>query len=87
MFQSNADRFYVNGRVKISSSTIKMFKKWKNEFPHSTMDYDSRFVSLLLINVFNIDILRRSSATGKRACNGVIHDALDPVLLKFVKGL
>lgn len=51
------------------------------------MDHDSAFLTHLLMNVFGIEVLKRSSATGKQASNGVIHEALDPVLLTFVKGM
>lgn len=85
-FQSTGDRFYLNGLAKISLKDVKMFKKWKDEYPHSTADYDSRFVSYLLTILFDRETLSRSSASGGVAHNvGTAHDPLDPERLNFLK--
>lgn len=88
IFQSNADRFYLNGRIKISVKNVDLFKKWNSTYPHSQLDHDSGFVTYLLTIVFDIETLRRSSALGRKPTNGKpAHDALDCEILQFVRGM
>lgn len=64
-----------------------MFKKWRNEYPQSTMEFDSRFISYMPTLLFDRETLARSSANGGIANNvGTAHYFLDPVRLKFLKG-
>lgn len=86
--QTNADRFYLKGRVKIPTKKIEMFKKWNMEYPHSLMEYDSGFLMYLLTIVFGNETLRKSCALGRKPPNAdIAHDALDLQLLEFVKGM
>lgn len=53
----------------------------------STAATDSSFVSLLLGSVFTNDVLKQSSAGGRKSnYNGVSHNALERVKLKFIEG-
>lgn len=49
---------------------------------------DSNFISILLSAVFDDDVLKESSAGGRKSnYNNVSHEALDPIKLSFIKGL
>lgn len=47
--------------------------------------FDSAFISYLLVSVFGTEVLKKSSAGGKKShFNGVGHDCLDPSKLDFI---
>lgn len=88
VFQTNGDRLYLNGRIKILAADLKMLKKWNDSFPASSSVNDSKFVCKLLEIVFDRETLMRSSATGRLANNnGLQHEALNVERLQFVKGM
>lgn len=48
---------------------------------------DSNFISILLTDVFGNDVLKMSSAGGKKSnYNNALHTALDETKLTFIKG-
>lgn len=54
----------------------------------NTTDFDSRFISILLSEVFGDSVLKESSAGGRRSnFNDISHNALDAIKLKFIKGV
>lgn len=63
-------------------------KKWFVDFPYNSVIYDSKFVGMLLREVFGKKILSKSSLYGNHS-NLVkrIHDQLNTDKIKFVQGI
>lgn len=82
---SQGDRLYIvgNSTVRLNSEQIRKKKSMVK------LDaFDSTFVSALLDSVFDTDVLKISSAGGRKSnFNRLSHIALDPVILKFVEGI
>lgn len=50
--------------------------------------FDSTFIGLALDGFFGVEVLKNSSVGGKASnFNQVSHDALDPEILAFLKGM
>lgn len=66
-------------------SSIRLLKNWDEKYP--SVLYDSKYVKVLLKDVFGLECLAISSVGGTMARNQAVqHKALDPVKLDFIKG-
>lgn len=64
---------------------MNTLKQWNEH--ESSADYDSKYVKKILIDVFGIKQLAKSSVFGTRARNSTAqHENLDATKLNFVRG-
>jgi hypothetical protein len=74
-FQVGGGRLYTNAGVEIKGVTIETLKMWNKKKMEA--HFDRKFVFLLLLDVFGIEVLKISSVHGLKASNGLQHVALD----------
>lgn len=85
--QECGDRHYKlqHCDVTLKRQTLEDLKDWNVAYP--TILYDSKYVKKLLMDVFGLKCLVKSSVGGNMARNAnVQHEALDKIKLKFVRG-
>lgn len=84
-FQAFGNRFYEHCEIRLRNKSISCMQNWNKD--KNNVKQDRRFIQLLLMDVFSITILKKSSAAGGLSNNnGVRHDPLDVQLLKFIHG-
>lgn len=81
----NADRYYLDGRMRISKSNVDILKGMNSHLT-STKDHDYRFISRLLLCVFEKDELANGCVKIEGSSNNkpTKYNALDPLKFDFV---
>lgn len=81
-----ADRYYLNQKIRISKEKVEILKGMNKNYLTSTKDFDNRFLSRLLLCVFEENELiegcvRVEGASGR----DLKYKELDPIKFEFVK--
>lgn len=88
--KEKADRYYLNGQIRISKENVHILKGMNSNYLTSTKDHDYRFLSRLLLCIFERDDLANScvkieEASHTRHTRNAKYKELDPIKFGFVK--
>lgn len=73
IWQANNDRQYLFANIRLRLAVVDKLKQWNKNRP--TLHHDDKFVKVLLIDIFGVAILEKSSFS-----------ALDSDKIKFIRG-
>lgn len=84
--QNNGDRIYLHCNILIRKYVTGMLQRWNNDYPYNSILYGSKFVGVLLKEVFGKLTLNQSSLYRNKSSNGEkLHKALQPDKIRFIK--
>lgn len=84
-FKVYADRYYMNGSIKIKRDVLLILKNMNINVLQKSKEFDYRFVSRLLSQIFDNQTLRNSSA-GSSNMRKTAYARLDEAKLQFMIG-
>lgn len=84
-FKVYADRYYMDGTIKIKRDVLLILKNMNVNVLQKSKEFDYRFVSRLLSQIFDIQTLRNSSA-GSPNMRKTAYARLDEAKLHFMMG-
>lgn len=87
LFQSNLDRYYLDGLIKIPKEEIALLKGMNSNIITGSKEYDYRFISRLLLAVFEEKDLCEGCVKQRDTKTPCIYKELDEMKFSFVKGL
>lgn len=84
-FKVYADRYYMNGTIKIKREVLLILKNMNVNVLQKSKEFDYRFISRLLSQIFDNQTLRNSSA-GSSNMRKTAYARLDEIKLQFMAG-
>lgn len=73
IFQANNNRQYLFGGIRLRLAVVDKLKQWNNN--RGTLHHDDKFVKVLLVDIFGVEILQSSTFS-----------SLDSDKIRFIRG-
>lgn len=77
----------MDGSIKLKKEAMSMLKGMNSNYLTSCKEFDYRFLSRLLLELFAKDELAKSCVKVNESTNGSIYENLDKSKFDFIKGL
>lgn len=84
-FQRDANRYYLDGAIRIGRNTLIILKNFNKNVITKGKEFDYRFVSRLLLQIFPKEVLRQCSASTNNMRN-TAYARLDIEKYTFMEG-